>query len=193
MVPDNITHICCIGAGYVGGPTCSVIAQQCPELTVTIVDVNPQRIAAWNSESFSQLPVFEPGLADVVAECRGRNLFFTTDIDGAIAQAQIVFVSVNTPTKPSGIGSGYAADLRYVLLMLTNLATLRHPLAALLRWLKRPRSLSKSRRSRAVPPHQCAPFLRQTALQVLSFKFCRTPNSFRRVRPSMTCCTLIAC
>ncbi|WFD23203.1 UDP-glucose 6-dehydrogenase [Malassezia equina] len=114
MVPEKVTSICCIGAGYVGGPTCSIIAQQCPEIKVTIVDVNPQRIAAWNSEDMSQLPVFEPGLVDVVSECRGRNLFFTTDIDGAIEEAQIVFVSVNTPTKTSGVGSGYAADLRYV-------------------------------------------------------------------------------
>lgn len=114
MVPDKVTSICCIGAGYVGGPTCSIIAQQCPEIKVTIVDVNTQRIAQWNSEDFRQLPVFEPGLVDVVRECRGRNLFFTTDIDGAIEEAQIVFVSVNTPTKTSGVGSGYAADLRYV-------------------------------------------------------------------------------
>lgn len=114
LVPEKITKICCIGAGYVGGPTCSVLAQQCPDITVTIVDVNPHRIAAWNSQDLSQLPVFEPGLADVVGECRGRNLFFTTDIDRAIDEAQIVFVSVNTPTKTSGIGSGFAADLRYV-------------------------------------------------------------------------------
>ncbi|WFD30414.1 UDP-glucose 6-dehydrogenase [Malassezia sp. CBS 17886] len=114
LLPEKITHICCIGAGYVGGPTCSVLAQQCPEITVTIVDVNPQRIAAWNSEDLQQLPVYEPTLAEVIAQCRGRNLFFTTDIDGAIDQAQIVFVSVNTPTKTAGIGGGYAADLRYV-------------------------------------------------------------------------------
>ena len=92
MVPEKVTSICCIGAGYVGGPTCSIIAQQCPEIKVTIVDVNTQRIAQWNSEDFRQLPVFEPGLVDVVRECRGRNLFFTTDIDGAIEEAQIVFV-----------------------------------------------------------------------------------------------------
>ncbi|WFD05661.1 UDP-glucose 6-dehydrogenase [Malassezia vespertilionis] len=112
--PEKITSICCIGAGYVGGPTCSVLAQQCPDIKVTIVDVNPQRIAAWQSEDLTQLPVFEPGLAEVVATCRGKNLFFTTDIDGAIDNAQIVFVSVNTPTKTSGMGSGFAADLRYV-------------------------------------------------------------------------------
>ncbi|WFD03497.1 UDP-glucose 6-dehydrogenase [Malassezia obtusa] len=114
LLPEKVTHVCCIGAGYVGGPTCTVLAQQCPDITVTIVDVNPHRIAAWNSDDLSQLPVFEPGLAAIVGECRGRNLFFTTDIDRAIDEAQIVFVSVNTPTKTSGIGSGYAADLRYV-------------------------------------------------------------------------------
>lgn len=114
LLPQKITHICCIGAGYVGGPTCTVLAQQCPDIVVTIVDVNPERIAAWNSEDLTQLPVFEPGLAAIVGECRGRNLFFTTDIDKAIDEAQIVFVSVNTPTKTSGIGSGFAADLRYV-------------------------------------------------------------------------------
>ncbi|WFD00599.1 UDP-glucose 6-dehydrogenase [Malassezia yamatoensis] len=114
LLPEKITKICCIGAGYVGGPTCTVLAQQCPDLVVTIVDVNSQRIAAWNSEDLSELPVFEPGLSSIVGECRGRNLFFTTEIDRAIDEAQIVFVSVNTPTKISGIGSGFAADLRYV-------------------------------------------------------------------------------
>lgn len=122
-LPNKVTSICCIGAGYVGGPTCSVLAQQCPELKVTIVDVNPQRIAAWNSDDLSQLPVYEPGLAEVVATCRNRNLFFTTDIDAAIDESQIVFVSVNTPTKTSGIGSGFAADLRYVEASTRRIAT----------------------------------------------------------------------
>ena len=122
-LPNQVTSICCIGAGYVGGPTCSVLAQQCPELKVTIVDVNPQRIAAWNSDDLSQLPVYEPGLAEVVATCRNRNLFFTTDIDSAIDESQIVFVSVNTPTKTSGIGSGFAADLRYVEASTRRIAT----------------------------------------------------------------------
>jgi UDPglucose 6-dehydrogenase len=105
----TVKSICCIGAGYVGGPTCSVIAQRCPHIKVTIVDVNPQRIAAWNSE---ELPVFEPGLDAVVKECRGRNLFFSTDIDAAIKEADLIFVSVNTPTKKTGVGAGYAADLQ---------------------------------------------------------------------------------
>ncbi|KDN52494.1 nucleotide sugar dehydrogenase [Tilletiaria anomala UBC 951] len=107
----KVRAICCIGAGYVGGPTCSVIAQRCPHIKVTIVDVNPVRIAAWNSDT---LPVFEPGLDEVVKECRGRNLFFSTDIDDAIREADLIFVSVNTPTKKSGVGAGYAADLHYV-------------------------------------------------------------------------------
>lgn len=110
-VPSHVRTICCIGAGYVGGPTCSVIALKCPYIKVIIVDVNPVRIAAWNS---NVLPVFEPGLDEVVRECRGRNLFFSTDIDAAIQEADLIFVSVNTPTKTSGVGKGFAADLHYV-------------------------------------------------------------------------------
>lgn len=110
-VPTQVRTICCIGAGYVGGPTCSVIALKCPHIKVIIVDVNPVRIAAWNSDV---LPVFEPGLDEVVRQCRGRNLFFSTDIDAAIQQADLIFVSVNTPTKTSGVGKGFAADLHYV-------------------------------------------------------------------------------
>lgn len=109
MAPVSVRKICCIGAGYVGGPTCSVIAHRCPHITVTIVDVNPTRIAAWNSDT---LPVFEPGLDEIVKACRGRNLFFSTDIDKAIQEADLIFVSVNTPTKKSGVGKGYAADLQ---------------------------------------------------------------------------------
>lgn len=107
--PTKVNTICCIGAGYVGGPTCSVIAQRCPHINVIIVDVNPHRINAWNSDT---LPVFEPGLDEVVKECRGRNLFFSTEIDDAIRKADLIFVSVNTPTKKSGVGAGYAADLQ---------------------------------------------------------------------------------
>lgn len=110
-VPTHVRTICCIGAGYVGGPTCSVIALKCPHIKVIIVDVNPVRIAAWNSDT---LPVFEPGLDEVVRQCRGRNLFFSTDIDSAIKEADLIFVSVNTPTKTSGVGKGFAADLHYV-------------------------------------------------------------------------------
>ncbi|KAI8093865.1 UDP-glucose/GDP-mannose dehydrogenase family, NAD binding domain-containing protein [Halteromyces radiatus] len=106
-----IKNICCIGAGYVGGPTCAVIAYKCPDIKVTIVDVNPTRIAAWNS---NKLPIYEPGLDKVVFERRNKNLFFSTNVDEAIQQADLIFVSVNTPTKKSGIGAGRAADLAYV-------------------------------------------------------------------------------
>lgn len=115
---NPVRKICCIGAGYVGGPTCTVIAYKCPDVQVTIVDINADRIAAWNSGpdpvtgKLSNLPVYEPGLADVVQQCRGRNLFFSTEIDKAIIEADLVFVSVNTPTKTSGIGAGYAADMQ---------------------------------------------------------------------------------
>ncbi len=103
--------ICCIGAGYVGGPTMAKIAQKCPEHEVSVVDINPERIAAWKN---GPLPVFEPGLNEAVQETRDRNLFFSTDIDEAIRQADIIFMSVNTPTKTYGTGAGRAADLTYV-------------------------------------------------------------------------------
>ena len=103
--------ICCIGAGYVGGPTMAVIALKAPDIQVTVVDMNATRIAAWNSAT---LPIYEPGLEAVVKEARGRNLFFSTDVKGAIAAADIIFVSVNTPTKTYGVGAGRAADLRYI-------------------------------------------------------------------------------
>lgn len=104
------TKICCLGAGYVGGPTMAVMAKMCPDVKVTVTDLNERRIAAWNS---SNLPIYEPGLQEVVEEARGRNLFFSTDIDAAIRECTIIFVSVNTPTKTSGIGAGEAADLTY--------------------------------------------------------------------------------
>ena len=106
----NPPKICCLGAGYVGGPTMSMIAKQCPDIKVTVCDLNERRIAAWNSPN---LPIYEPGLQEVVEESRGRNLFFSTDIDAAIRECTIIFVSVNTPTKKSGIGAGEAADLTY--------------------------------------------------------------------------------
>lgn len=108
----KINNICCIGAGYVGGPTMAVIALKCPDIKVTVVDLNAARIAAWNGP-LDQLPIYEPGLADVVGEARGRNLFFSTDIDQAIDEAQMIFMAVNTPTKTEGEGAGMAADLRY--------------------------------------------------------------------------------
>merc|ERR1712060_502650 len=107
----RLHKICCIGAGYVGGPTCATIALKCPHVKVTIVDLNEARIAAWNSDD---LPIYEPGLDEVVKACRGRNLFFSTDVKGAIEEADIIFASVNTPTKPKGVGAGRAADLRYI-------------------------------------------------------------------------------
>ena len=103
--------VCCIGAGYVGGPTMAVTAQKCPHIEVTVVDINEQRIAEWNSD---QLPIYEPGLDAVVQECRGKNLFFSSDVDKAILESDMIFLSVNTPTKTYGIGAGRAADLRYV-------------------------------------------------------------------------------
>ena len=110
----KITKICCIGAGYVGGPTMAVIAQKCPNIQVTVVDLNEDRIAAWNDADLSNIPIYEPGLDAIVGEARGRNLFFSTDVDKAIDDAQIIFISVNTPTKTYGKGKGMAADLKYI-------------------------------------------------------------------------------
>ena len=105
--------ICCIGAGYVGGPTMAVISEKCPEYQVTVVDINTQRIADWNSENLDDLPVYEPGLSDIVLAQRGENLFFSTEVDKAIDEADMIFISVNTPTKTYGEGKGKAADLKY--------------------------------------------------------------------------------
>ena len=103
-------NILCIGAGYVGGPTMAMIAARCPGRQVTVVDINAERIAAWNSD---RLPIYEPGLLEVVRSCRGRNLFFSTDVERGIRECDIIFVSVNTPTKTFGQGAGCAADLQY--------------------------------------------------------------------------------
>lgn len=102
--------IACIGAGYVGGPTMAIIAEKCPDVKVTVVDINQQRIDAWNSQ---KLPIFEPGLAEIVEHARGRNLFFSTDIKTAIREANIIFLCVNTPTKSFGHGAGMTSDLQY--------------------------------------------------------------------------------
>jgi len=107
----RLNRICCIGAGYVGGPTCATIALKCPHITVTIVDLNEARIKAWNSDN---LPIYEPGLHEVVMQCRGKNLFFSTDVKKAVEEADIIFASVNTPTKVKGVGAGRAADLRFI-------------------------------------------------------------------------------
>ncbi len=118
----KIKNICCIGAGYVGGPTMAVIAQKCPEIKVTVVDLNEQRIADWNDADLDKLPIYEPDLKEVVAEARGRNLFFDTNVDKAIAEAEMIFISVNTPTKTYGKGKGMAADLKYIELCARQIA-----------------------------------------------------------------------
>jgi UDPglucose 6-dehydrogenase len=103
--------ILCVGAGYVGGPTMTVIANKCPDYKVTVVDKSVERINAWNSD---ELPIYEPGLKERVRRVRGKNLFFSTDVDAGIAEADIIFVSVNTPTKAFGEGAGKASDLQYI-------------------------------------------------------------------------------
>lgn len=118
----QIKKIACIGAGYVGGPTMAVIAQRNPNVQVTVVDLNTERIAAWNDSDLSRLPVYEPGLDEVVAEARGRNLFFSTDVERAIEEADMIFISVNTPTKTYGKGKGQAADLKYIELCARQIA-----------------------------------------------------------------------
>lgn len=114
-----IKNICCIGAGYVGGPTMAVIALKNPNIKVNVVDINAERIAAWNTDS---LPVYEPGLLQVVKQARGRNLFYDTDIEKGIREADMIFISVNTPTKTYGLGKGRAADLKYVELCARQIA-----------------------------------------------------------------------
>ena len=106
------SNVVCIGAGYIGGPTMAVIAKMNPDRKVIVVDINAERIAAWNSADYA-LPIYEPGLVDVVKEVRGKNLFFSTDIEGAVKECDIIFVGVNTPTKMFGRGAGRASDLQY--------------------------------------------------------------------------------
>lgn len=108
----KIKNICCIGAGYVGGPTMAVIAEKCPEIRVTLVDINKKKIDAWNGP-INKLPVYEPGLAEIVDVTRNKNLFFSTDIKSEIDRADMIFMAVNTPTKTQGEGAGMAADLKY--------------------------------------------------------------------------------
>ena len=110
----KINKICCIGAGYVGGPTMAVIALKCPDIQVTVVDLDENKINNWNDSSFENLPIFEPGLKDIIIKTRGKNLFFSTEIDKAISESQIIFMAVNTPTKTYGEGKGMAADLTFV-------------------------------------------------------------------------------
>jgi UDPglucose 6-dehydrogenase len=118
----EITKICCIGAGYVGGPTMAVIAQKCPHIQVTVVDLNEQRIKDWNDPNTNNIPIYEPGLSEIVEEARGRNLFFSTEVEKAIDEAQVIFISVNTPTKTYGKGKGMAADLKYIELCARQIA-----------------------------------------------------------------------
>jgi len=115
----EIRNVICIGAGYVGGPTCCVIAKKCPHIKVTVVDLSQERIDAWNS---NDLPIYEPQLFDLIKQTRGRNLFFSTDIDEAIRQADLIFISVNTPTKTFGLGKGRAPDLKYIEAASRNIA-----------------------------------------------------------------------
>ncbi len=117
----QIKNICCIGAGYVGGPTMAVIALKCPKIIVNVVDLNSERIASWNGP-LNKLPIYEPGLSDVVNKTRGKNLFFSTEIDKAIENAEMIFMAVNTPTKTQGEGAGMAADLRHIEACARNIA-----------------------------------------------------------------------
>jgi UDPglucose 6-dehydrogenase len=118
----KVTNICCIGAGYVGGPTMAVIAEKCPHIKVTVVDLNEVRIAAWNDENVDNIPIYEPGLNEIVGKARGRNLFFSTNVDKAIDEADLIFISVNTPTKTYGTGKGMAADLKHIELCARQIA-----------------------------------------------------------------------
>lgn len=118
----KIRNICCIGAGYVGGPTMTVIANKNPNIKVTVVDLNEERINAWNGADLDALPIYEPGLKEIVAETRNRNLYFSTNVDKAIDEADIIFISVNTPTKTYGKGKGMAADLKYIELCARQIA-----------------------------------------------------------------------
>jgi UDPglucose 6-dehydrogenase len=118
----KIKNICCIGAGYVGGPTMAVIAQKCPDIKITVVDLNEARIAAWNDKDVSNIPIYEPGLNEIVANVRGKNLFFSTEVDKAIDEAELIFISVNTPTKTYGTGKGMAADLKHIELCARQIA-----------------------------------------------------------------------
>ena len=110
----TLKKICCIGAGYVGGPTMAVIANNCPESKVTVVDLDTNKIANWNNHDVNKLPVYEPGLREIIKKNRNKNLFFTTNIKNAVSEADIIFISVNTPTKTKGLGAGYASDLKWV-------------------------------------------------------------------------------
>ena len=110
----KIKNICCIGAGYVGGPTMAVIADKCPDIQIHVVDLNKDRIMKWNEKNLDKLPIFEPGLAEIVSRCRGKNLHFSNAVNEKIRNSDMVFISVNTPTKKYGLGAGKASDLKWV-------------------------------------------------------------------------------
>ena len=110
----KVKNICCIGAGYVGGPTMAVIALKCPHIKVTVVDINESRINDWNNSDISKIPIYEPGLSEIIKKVRNKNLFFSTDIDNSILDSELIFMAVNTPTKKYGEGKGMAADLTFI-------------------------------------------------------------------------------
>jgi len=110
----KIKKICCIGAGFVGGPTMAVIADKCPNIIVNVVDINKERIKNWNDKDLAKLPIFEPGLKEIIKRCRNKNLFFSSNVEEQISSADMIFISVNTPTKERGIGAGQASDLKWV-------------------------------------------------------------------------------
>ena len=114
MKKYDIRKICCIGAGYVGGPTMAVFAHHCPNIIFNVVDINKKRIDDWNSNNPLNFPIFEPGLDKLILSFRDKNLFFTTDLEKSISEADMVFISVNTPTKTKGVGAGKASDLKWV-------------------------------------------------------------------------------
>lgn len=118
----KIKNICCIGAGYVGGPTMAVIADNCSDLQINVVDINAQRIKQWNEADLQNLPIYEPGLSDIIKRCRGINLHFSTNIEKNIEMADMIFISVNTPTKSKGIGAGKASDLKWIEASARNIA-----------------------------------------------------------------------
>ena len=117
-----IKKIACIGAGYVGGPTMAVIALKCPEIDVHVLDIDEEKISNWNSDDLSKIPVYEPGLSEIISQTRGKNLFFSTDIEKYINECEMIFIAVNTPTKNYGVGKGKAADLKYVELCARKIA-----------------------------------------------------------------------
>lgn len=120
----KINNICCIGAGYVGVPTMAVIAEQCPKITVNVVDLNEEKINAWNDENLEAIPIYEPGLPEIVSKTRNQNLFFSSDINSAIQDADMIFISVNTPTKTYGRGKNMVADIKNVEAVAKNIALL---------------------------------------------------------------------